>query len=954
MSTPKFASPPSTRTTRSLSQSTMNQVYQVIGLNEKEISFLFSKGFRSAVSVLAVYDNQTITRLECDEFPLGACMLLDRLGLYIKYLRETEGNFNSLAQLDADMFDLFDSKKVHVSPETRPVSPVPNPADARVAVRISDYPNFSGKSHEWTKFQEKFSAVAELQGLGHLLVENPEHEKLFKDNTSYQNDCKILYSILKNSCVSGLALPKVNAFKDSKDGYSAYQALHMHYYAKGNPQEYANSCLEKLISLSLTPNSPGGMDGYLSKFEALILELQDKDPLTEGQKKTFLLNGVKDRNYNAIKTLCHSENYDFNKTMLELRREADEIHKLDTRPPRRQAHTSRRKQGQRASVPSSQHPNDLRLPKEVWDKLSPQQRKFWANSLKEKGSKATEFVEKPLADGTIVPKRMVKVTKSQNEEKDPQPSQDSNQTQEEEENGNIWKTVTKKRLAKVMNKKGREPKKPSKPTVHVKNMNGKIAEVVLTSKGYEEKQEQKEKEEKLQAEKKIEEFRIPKKKLKKPPTLLTSEILKKMNPPEVEVTKVKPPSPKPPSPKPKELPKAELPGTGTKSGKKRKIIAIITDQFYLYDEHSHTQVLHFKIRDNISDFTRILRYDQLELTYPDIHEKVKEIVQNSKTGCNAIQSIHGNPIPDDSSEEEDSKPPAKVKIAANDKEFHHPEFLLIDSGCNTSAIGGTHWIIDEVTEREVDLIGFNENVQASTVKVGSALTAVDLPDDTTIIIKINEAALLGEDSTSLLSTCQARHYGTIINDIPKLFGGLPHIKKDGYTIPLHMHQGLMAITIRKPTQEELYACETVILTSEEPWDPHELEHEDLSLKDYLSLTSDDSTLRTLQLAWSKTHPRDIQSANEYLLYPEEETTIKTPEVTTKYGKPKNSIHSYTRLMKLLIYPRDKKMTIEHLPFQGEATTFKTKKTTKSPRLRHIPFYKLLRDVLFKRKDNSEN
>ena len=88
--------------------------------------------------------------------------------------------------------------------------------------------------------------------------------------------------------------------------------------------------------------------------------------------------------------------------MLEFCQEANEIHKLDTRPPRRQAHTSRRKQGQRASVPSSKQPNDLRLSTEVWDKLSPQQRKFWTNSLKEKDSKATEFVEKPLADGTIL------------------------------------------------------------------------------------------------------------------------------------------------------------------------------------------------------------------------------------------------------------------------------------------------------------------------------------------------------------------------------------------------------------------------------------------------------------------------------------------------------------------------------------------------------------------------
>ena len=51
--------------------------------------------------------------------------------------------------------------------------------------------------------------------------------------------------------------------------------------------------------------------------------------------------------------------------MLELRWEADKIQKMDTMPPRRQAHISRRKQGQRASVPSSQQPNDLRLPKEV-------------------------------------------------------------------------------------------------------------------------------------------------------------------------------------------------------------------------------------------------------------------------------------------------------------------------------------------------------------------------------------------------------------------------------------------------------------------------------------------------------------------------------------------------------------------------------------------------------------
>ena len=275
----RFASPPTTRASRSTAQSTLTKVFQVIGLNDQEINYLQAKGMRSPVAVLAAYENQTIAQLESADFPFGACMLLDRLGSYIKYLQEIDGNLNALARLDADMFDIFDPKKVHVAPQARAVSPVRNPADARVSVRISDYPNFSGKSHEWTKFQEKFTAVAELQGLGHLLVENPKHKELFNSDTEYTKECKILFSILKNCCASGLAIPKVNLFKDSKDGYSAYQALYSHYYAMGNPQEYANSCLEKLISLSLTPNSPGGMDGYLSKFKALVLELQNKDPL---------------------------------------------------------------------------------------------------------------------------------------------------------------------------------------------------------------------------------------------------------------------------------------------------------------------------------------------------------------------------------------------------------------------------------------------------------------------------------------------------------------------------------------------------------------------------------------------------------------------------------------------------------------------------------------------------
>lgn len=50
-----------------------------------------------------------------------------------------------------------------------------------------------------------------------------------------------------------------------------------------------------------------------------------KTPFTSGRKKMFLLKGIKYKSYNAIKTVCRSSEYDFDKTMLELRGESQQI-----------------------------------------------------------------------------------------------------------------------------------------------------------------------------------------------------------------------------------------------------------------------------------------------------------------------------------------------------------------------------------------------------------------------------------------------------------------------------------------------------------------------------------------------------------------------------------------------------------------------------------------------------
>ena len=58
-------------------------------------------------------------------------------------------------------------------------------------------------------------------------------------------------------------------------------------------QEYAKSCLQQLLRLTLTSNSIQEADTYISKFEDLALKLEEtKQPISDLQKTTYFLNGI--------------------------------------------------------------------------------------------------------------------------------------------------------------------------------------------------------------------------------------------------------------------------------------------------------------------------------------------------------------------------------------------------------------------------------------------------------------------------------------------------------------------------------------------------------------------------------------------------------------------------------------------------------------------------------------
>ena len=47
----------------------------------------------------------------------------------------------------------------------------------------------------------------------------------------------------------------------------------------------------------------------------------------------------------------------------------------------------------------------------------------------------------------------------------------------------------------------------------------------------------------------------------------------------------------------------------------------------------------------------------------------------------------------------------------------HNNLLIIDSGADTSGIGGTEWIIDEITERSVNILGYNNHIYDKKSKI---------------------------------------------------------------------------------------------------------------------------------------------------------------------------------------------------------------------------------------------
>ena len=146
-------------------------------------------------------------------------------------------------------------------------------------------------------------------------------------------------------------------------------------------------------------------------------------------------------------------------------------------------------------------------------------------------------------------------------------------------------------------------------------------------------------------------------------------------------------------------------------------------------------------------------------------------------------------------------------------------FQVVDGGANTSLMGPEYHILSTDTNRQVEVIGWDNNAK-DNMCIGNGITAVDIPGCDTILLQVNEGVVLGSKGSSLLATNQARAFGHEVYDNPRKYGGRQCIKTvDGTIIPLMYRQGLTVLPVRKPTKWELDNLEPIMMTSPTPWDP---------------------------------------------------------------------------------------------------------------------------------------
>ena len=398
--------------TRKMAAEKLDHLLSTAGLDEEARAHVIVANKIRTIRALMLLEKPELDALVSEKFVLGDAVLLKSVQNWVRII-ESKGDDLSLS---LDVFkekyneEYYESSLKAVAAPLQDIkvkstsSPSGEHSKSDISVKLTDYPEFDGKNSTWYTFRQEFEATAAIHQKQALLnVENlVDHLEKRKNDPIYDGHVRDLYYILMRKTAKGTALTTVLRQKDTQDGALAWKGLRDYYDQEGDKQIYAAKCLSDLINLKLHYNSHGGMDKYISDFEVRCRQLDEAgQPLTETQKKTMLLQGITDRDYDATKQICAKDDYET--VILTLRHRAAELGKAQNSNNRRRvnkasSNDSARKankvtkgmknkfnQKNDESEPKKKNENEpgAYLSQATWESMSPENRKLWIKMRKE-------------------------------------------------------------------------------------------------------------------------------------------------------------------------------------------------------------------------------------------------------------------------------------------------------------------------------------------------------------------------------------------------------------------------------------------------------------------------------------------------------------------------------------------------------------------------------------------
>lgn len=182
--------------------------------------------------------------------------------------------------------------------------------------------------------------------------------------------------------------------------------------------------------------------------------------------------------------------------------------------------------------------------------------------------------------------------------------------------------------------------------------------------------------------------------------------------------------------------------------------------------------------------------------------------------------------------------------------------------------------------KSITLVGYSDEFEKHNLKIGHGVTTYyDPNEDQTVLIGIRNAIIGGDEQVNtLLCPNQIRTYGGQVDSCPKFLSkgksihGIQITDEEGteWYFPYELKGCMSVLPIRKPTTEELQTYPIVWLTSEEPWEPNNVDWEEQE-KRYINETK------------SIRHNIPLDQVKQCLGITNEMTAAKTLEATTQMG-----------------------------------------------------------------------